>query len=352
MIRSIVSSAVAGLAGFAATKAVLASRLRTDRSVVRTNHAGGEVSLVEGPAVTAGLLAGGLLIEDPRQRAATLLVTGTAGALGAVDDFCESGSSKGLRGHLSALARGEITTGAIKIIGIPAASIAAAILLRTGTRRTGLFGLARPDEAASCWGPGSCEGLRGYPSALARGESTTGAIKIIGPPAAPLAAASLLRPGTRRTGLFGLARPDEAASWAGRACDIVVTGGVIAGSANLFNLLDLRPGRSLKAGLTTLALTDHVRAVSWAPSAAIAGAAAAAAPDDLAGATMLGDTGANAVGAAIGTILAETADPARRRVILAVLAGLTLASEKVSFTSVIESTPGLREIDSFGRGDV
>ena len=48
-------------------------------------------------------------------------------------------------------------------------------------------------------------------------------------------------------------------------------------------------------------------------------------------------------------ILAETATPAQRRLILAVLAGLTLASEKVSFTSVIESTPGLREIDSFGR---
>src|SRR5699024_12561112 len=112
----------------------------------------------------------------------------------------------------------------------------------------------------------------------------------------------------------------------------------------------LRPGRSLKAGLTTLALTDHVRAVSWAPSAAIAGAAAAAAPDDLAGATMLGDTGANAVGAAIGPILAETADPARRRGILAVRAGLTLASEKVSLASVIESTPGLRALDSLGRG--
>ena len=64
---------------------------------------------------------------------------------------------------------------------------------------------------------------------------------------------------------------------------------------------------------------------------------------------MLGDTGANALGAAIGVILAETATPAQRRLILAVLAGLTLASEKVSFTSVIESTPGLREIDSFGR---
>lgn len=288
MIRSIISSAVAGLAGYAATRAVLKSRLRTRDEVVRTNHAGREVSLIEGPAVTAGLLAGGLLIEDPRQRAATLLATAAAGGLGAVDDFLESGSSKGLRGHLSALARGELTTGAVKITGIPIASIAAAAILRTGTRRTGLLAFARQDES----------------------------------------------------------------SWAARACDIVVTGGVIAGSANLFNLLDLRPGRALKAGALTLALTDHVRRVSWAPAAAVAGATAAAWPDDLAGEVMLGDTGANALGAAIGTILAETADPARRRIILAVLAGLTLASEKVSFTSVIESTPGLREIDSFGREDV
>ena len=61
MIRSIVSTAVAGLAGFTATKAVLRSRLRTHESVVRTNHAGHDVSLAEGPAVTAGLLAGSLL---------------------------------------------------------------------------------------------------------------------------------------------------------------------------------------------------------------------------------------------------------------------------------------------------
>src|SRR5699024_11931900 len=103
--------------------------------------------------------------------------------------------------------------------------------------------------------------LREDLGARPRGEITTGATKIIGIPAPSSAAAILLRTGTRRTGLFGLARPDEAASWAGRACGIVVTGGVIAGSANLFNLLDMRPGRSLKAGLTTLALTDHVRAV-------------------------------------------------------------------------------------------
>ncbi|WP_166824048.1 hypothetical protein [Brevibacterium limosum] len=286
MIRSIVSTAVAGLAGFTATKAVLRSRLRTHEAVVRTNHAGHEVSLAEGPAVAAGLLAGSLLIEDPRQRTASLLATAAAGGLGAVDDFCESGSSKGLRGHLSALARGEITTGTIKVAGIPLASIAAAAILRSRTRPTGVFG-RKAD------------------------------------------------------------RP-----WYAAAADVVVTGGVIAGSANLFNLLDLRPGRALKAGALTLAFTDHDRRVSWAPSGAIAGATAAAWSDDLAGDAMLGDTGANALGAAIGVILAETASPAQRRLILAVLAGLTLASEKVSFTSVIESTPGLREIDSFGREGV
>ncbi|MCF2572833.1 hypothetical protein [Brevibacterium sp. UCMA 11754] len=290
MIRSLVGSAVAGLLGYTATKAILSSKLRTHDKVVRTNHAGHDVSLVEGPAVTAGLLAGSFLIEAPRQRAATLLVTTVAGGLGAVDDFLESGESKGLRGHLSALAHGQITTGGIKVIGIPLASIAAATILRTGT--------------------GTSTGNHG----LFTSNSTTA---------------------------------DQ--TWFGSAIDVVVTGGVIAGTANLFNLLDLRPGRALKAGLLTLSFMPHKHGLTWAPSAAIAGASAAAWPDDLDGAVMLGDTGANALGAALGTIVAEKSTATQRCLVLAGLAGLTLLSEKVSFTSIIESTPGLREIDAFGR---
>ncbi len=70
---------------------------------------------------------------------------------------------------------------------------------------------------------------------------------------------------------------------------------------------------------------------------------------DLAGRAMLGDTGANAAGALVGTALLERSGRRGRVVALVVLAGLTLASEKVSFTTVIESTPGLRELDAWGR---
>ena len=286
MIRSLISSAVAGLVGYTATKAILSSRLRDHDTVVRTNHSGHDVSLIEGPAVTAGLVAGSLLIEAPRQRAATLLVTTVAGGLGAVDDFLESGDSKGLRGHLSALAHGQITTGGVKVIGIPLASIAAATILRTDSRSHGLFSANRAEQQQT---------------------------------------------------------------WLGSTLDVVVTGGVIAGSANLFNLLDLRPGRALKSGLLALAFMPHEHGRTWAPGAAIAGSSAAAWPDDLGGDAMLGDTGANALGAAVGTILAETSTAKQRALILSGLIGLTLLSEKVSFTSVIESTPGLREIDAFGR---
>ncbi|PAK93035.1 hypothetical protein I6I57_09815 [Brevibacterium casei] len=287
MIRTLVSSAVAGLVGYGVTKAVLNSPLRRHERAVRTNHAGRDVSLVEGPAVTAGLLAGSALIEDPRQRAATLLATSVSGVLGAVDDFLESGSSKGLRGHLSALAHGQVTTGAIKVTGIPVAAIIAAAILGPDNRR--------------------------------------------------------------HHGLLDAFRPAETAPWWKAGIDTVVTGGVIAGTANLFNLLDLRPGRALKAGLLVLGLMPHQRQLTWVPTAVVTGTSLAAWPDDLDGSVMLGDTGANALGAAIGTTVAANTSAGTRAVILAVLAGLTLASEKVSFTSVIESTPGLREIDAFGR---
>ena len=72
-------------------------------------------------------------------------------------------------------------------------------------------------------------------------------------------------------------------------------------------------------------------------------------PADLGEEVMLGDAGANAYGALIGLAVAARTGPWRRAAILAGLGALTAASEKVSFTKVIEATPVLREIDALGR---
>ena len=130
--------------------------------------------------------------------------------------------------------------------------------------------------------------------------------------------------------------------------DTLVGGAVIAASANLLNLLDLRPGRALKATILLGALT-----ATSPRSAAAAGAAAGAAigllGPDLSGEAMLGDTGANSAGAVLGAAFVQRTGRGGRWAALAVLTALTLASEKVSFTKVIESTPGLRELDAWGR---
>jgi hypothetical protein len=67
---------------------------------------------------------------------------------------------------------------------------------------------------------------------------------------------------------------------------------------------------------------------------------------------MLGDSGANALGALLGVALAARTGLVGRAGLLAVLAALTGASERVSFTSVIERTAGLRELDALGRRPV
>ncbi|MCF0097479.1 hypothetical protein B0E54_06355 [Micromonospora sp. MH99] len=123
--------------------------------------------------------------------------------------------------------------------------------------------------------------------------------------------------------------------------------GVIAGTANLLNLLDLRPGRAIKSGLllgVPLAGGPH-----GGIAAGAAGAAAGLLRDDLSEDVMLGDSGANALGALLGVALAARSGPLGRAGLLAVLAGLTAASEKVSFTAVIQRTPGLRQFDALGR---
>jgi len=201
-------------------------------------------------------------------------------------------------------------------------SVAAGLVAGVGAGAAGLL-----DDLA---GDSASKGLRGHLGALRQGRVTTGALKIAGIGASGLVGAALVdRDAGRRLGPATL-----------------VGGAVIAGSANLANLLDLRPGRALKAtvlGGIPLALLGESAAAS------AVGAALGSLPADLRGETMLGDTGANAAGALVGTALVARSGPLGRGVALAVLTALTLASERVSFTRVIESTPVLRDLDAWGR---
>jgi UDP-N-acetylmuramyl pentapeptide phosphotransferase/UDP-N-acetylglucosamine-1-phosphate transferase len=186
----------------------------------------------------------------------------------------------------------------------------------------------RPEQKAA-------KGFAGHLGALREGRVTSGLVKIAGVGAAALAASALLAPGRPRRGVGGA------------TADVLLGAGVIAGTANLINLLDLRPGRALKAG----ALLGVP--LSLGPGGGLAagalGAAGALAPADLGEEIMLGDAGANALGALLGLALAARTGPLGRALALTVLGGLTAASERVSFTKVIQDTPWLRTIDELGR---
>ena len=218
----------------------------------------------------------------------------------------------------------------------PAYVVGAAVGAATGGTAglTALLGSAAFGALDDLAGDGSSKGLKGHLGAVARGQVTTGAVKVVGIGVTGVVAAVLA----------DRARTDL------RCVDTLVGGAVVAGSANLANLLDLRPGRALKA---TILAGGAVLLAAGSGGEVLAGSAIGSAlgvlPPDLSGLAMLGDTGANAAGALIGTALLERAGRRGRLLALSGLTALTLVSERVSFTTVIESTPVLREIDAWGR---
>lgn len=271
-VAKVRSASLAAAAARLAYIALTATPPGGSKTWTRTNHRGEQITLLSGPAVTMGAVAGSAAASglNRRIRIALLVAGSGAAAFGGYDDLAGDGSSRGFRGHLGALTRGEVTTGAVKLAGIGATGLAAALL-----------------------------------------ASDRGA---------------------------------ENAGWADR----VINAGLVAGGANLINLFDLRPGRATKVALAVGGLLAAAPGDAGARAAAPAAAAAALLPEDLAEHAMLGDAGANALGAMLG--VAATALPRRGRLAaLGVVVGLTAASEVVSFTRVIERTPALRWLDMLGR---
>jgi UDP-N-acetylmuramyl pentapeptide phosphotransferase/UDP-N-acetylglucosamine-1-phosphate transferase len=216
---------------------------------------------------------------------------------------------------------------ATAVLGAPAGTRTAAAVVGAVSGVVGgyddLAG-ARPEQARD-------KGLAGHLAALRAGRVSAGAVKVAGIGAAAAVAAVLTRSGRGPAALV----------------DGVLTSGLVAGTANLVNLLDLRPGRAGKAAALTAAAT--VGGPAGGLVAGPLGATLAVLPDDLGERIMLGDCGANALGALLGLRFASIPGRTPRAGLLAGVVALTLASEKVSFTRVIEATPGLRDLDRLGR---
>jgi UDP-GlcNAc:undecaprenyl-phosphate/decaprenyl-phosphate GlcNAc-1-phosphate transferase len=126
---------------------------------------------------------------------------------------------------------------------------------------------------------------------------------------------------------------------------------VLVLATNAFNLLDLRPGRASKAfvllGAGLAIGSGEVRPL-WALGLFAAPALVAGAYD-LRERVMLGDTGANLLGALAGLWLVLTLSGAGQLVALALLVVITIYGEFRSISGLIERTPGLRQLDSLGR---
>jgi UDP-N-acetylmuramyl pentapeptide phosphotransferase/UDP-N-acetylglucosamine-1-phosphate transferase len=243
----------------------LARRAEPGERWQRPNFHDREVTLLLGPAVGAGALAG-VLAATPRARRGALLAVSTAAVVGGYDDLYGNRHARGLAGHARALREGRVTTGLVKLVSIvSAAAIGSAIRHR-------------------------------------------------------------------------------------RPADVVLGTTLVAGGANLVNLFDLRPGRAAKVTLlAAVALAAGGDAESRAVAAAAAGAALAAMPADLSERAMLGDCGAGALGALLGWSAAFGGSRRRRAALAAVVVGLTAASERVSFSAVIDRAPALRALDRLGR---
>lgn len=179
---------------------------------------------------------------------------------------------------------------------------------------------------------GEPRGFGGHLGALLEGRLTTGATKLAGGGAAALVLASVVQPGDH---VWGLVRD----------------GLLIALGANLANLFDRAPGRMLKgvaASFATLAIATAGVTV-LVPVAVAVGGGLALLLDDLHERVMMGDTGANALGAAVGLGVVLATSSGVRTAIVAVLLVLNLLSEAVSFSRVIDGFAPLRALDRAGR---
>lgn len=127
---------------------------------------------------------------------------------------------------------------------------------------------------------------------------------------------------------------------------------IIALFANAINLLDLRPGRAVKAFLLVsvpLIIVNLNNLLQIVPLMILNAISWFYIPYDLKEVFMLGDTGSNILGIALGYYCALLLGTNIKLAILAVLVLLNVLSERISITEVIKNNKLLSYLDNIGR---
>jgi UDP-GlcNAc:undecaprenyl-phosphate GlcNAc-1-phosphate transferase len=189
----------------------------------------------------------------------------------------------------------------------------------------GVAALGLADDALS----GASRGWRGHGAAVMEGSFSTGALKAAG----TLGLALWVTSGERSF------------------VDQLLATGVLVLATNLFNLLDLRPGRSVKAfvllGAGLMIGEGDVR--TFEHLGLFIGPLLVAGLFDVRERAMLGDTGSNLTGALAGLWLVLALGTTGQIVALVVLALITAYGEFRSISGLVDRTPGLSHLDSIGR---
>ena len=176
--------------------------------------------------------------------------------------------------------------------------------------------------------PAGPRGLRNHARALVAGHVTTGIVKLLTIVAVAVVTVAASPPrggGVRMAGVI-----------------------LVAGATNLWNGLDVRPGRAVKFGLLGI---PAVAAADWALAPFAPGVLLAALlvlPWDAGERAMLGDVGANLLGFSIGVATFHALGDGQVVVAAALAVALNVLADTVTLSSVIDAVPPLRWFDRLG----
>jgi UDP-GlcNAc:undecaprenyl-phosphate/decaprenyl-phosphate GlcNAc-1-phosphate transferase len=183
--------------------------------------------------------------------------------------------------------------------------------------------------ADDLWGSREVGGFLGhFRKLLTQGKVTTGVVKAIG------------------GGIVGIGAGEAVCG--GDPLRWVLAAVLIPLMANALNLLDLRPGRAaavffLGLGVTCIVTLGRLQA-PWVVGAIALVAFVWAIPDSR-GRAMMGDSGSNSLGAALGVTMALNTGITFQLVAILCIAALHLFSEKHSISDLIERNRALRRLD-------